>query len=177
MEAAKKGKMKYLTTAFFLEAHAVIRDIYSACVFVWKGRELTPAEVKAWNERHAETPPDWWTRPALSPLEVPTSHTITEEGSAGNIVGWAGEWVVDIPTKKQVTTQGIDNVLTPAEVAEMKAYRISPTQVGLNNLTLAARIKPHWQAGEKPGKIAVSVGCSESTAKHYCLAFKRANEL
>ena len=94
----------------------------------------------------------------------------------GNIVGWAGEWVVDVPTKKQVTTQGIDEILTPTEVAHMKAYRLSPTQVGLNNLTLAARIKPHWQAGEKPGKIAALVECSESTAKHYCLAFKRANE-
>ena len=168
--------MKHLITEFFAESHAVIRDIYAACVFVWKGRKLTPAEQKEWNERHAETPPDWWTRPALSPLEVPTSHTITEQGSAGNIVGWAGEWVVDIPTKKQVTTQGIDEILTPAEVAEMKAYRISPTQVGLNNLTLAARIKPYWQAGEKPVKIAVLMGCSKSTAKHYCQAFKRANE-
>jgi len=168
--------MKQFLISFFTEAYAVIRDIYAACVFVWKGRKLTPAEQKSWDERHAETPPDWWTRPALSPLEVPTSHTITEQGSAGNIVGWAGEWVVDIPTKKQVTTQGIDEILTPAEVAEMKAYRISPTQVGLNNLTLAARIKPYWQAGEKPGKIAVLMGCSKSTAKHYCQAFKRANE-
>lgn len=165
-----------LTTAFFSEAYAVIRDIYAACVFVWKGRKLTPEEQKAWNERHAETPPEWWTRPVLNPVDVPTSHTITEQGSAGNIVGWAGEWVVDVPTKKQVTTQGIDEILTPTEVAHMKAYRLSPTQVGLNNLTLAARIKPHWQAGEKPGKIAALVECSESTAKHYCLAFKRANE-
>ena len=165
-----------LTTAFFSEAYAVIRDIYAACVFVWKGRELTPAEQKAWNERHAETPPEWWTRPVLSPVDVPTSHTITEQGREGNIVAWAGEWIYDLPTKKQVTTQGIDEILTPTEVAHMKAYRLSPTQVGLNNLTLAARIKPHWQAGEKPGKIAALAECSESTAKHYCLAFKRANE-
>ena len=168
--------MKHLITAFFSEAYVVIRDIDAAAVFVCKGRELTPEEQKAWDQRYAETPPEWWNRPALSPLEVPTSHTITEHGREGNIVAWAGEWIYDLPTKKQVTTQGIDEILTPAEVAEMKAYRISPTQVGLNNLTLAARIKPYWQAGEKPGKIAVLMGCSKSTAKHYCQAFKRANE-
>ncbi len=45
---------------FFTEAFAVLRDIYAAIIFVCKGREMTPEEVKAWNERHAETPPDWW---------------------------------------------------------------------------------------------------------------------
>ncbi len=162
---------------FFTEALTVLRDIYAAMLYVWKGRELTPEEVNAWNERHAETPPDWWHKPVINPVEVPTTHTVTERGSGGVPVGWAGEFLYDQPAKKQVVTEGIDQILTPKEVAEMKAYRLSPTQIGLNNLTLAARIKPHWEAGRRPGEIAVFVGCSESTAKHYCQAFKRANEI
>jgi len=154
----------------------LFRKLYAAFLHVIKGREKTPGEVKAWNERHAQTPADWWHKPALNPTEVPYSHTVTAQESKGNIVGWAGDWVVETPVKRQVETRGIDEILTPAEVAQMKAYRLSPTQVGLNNLTLAARIKPHWEAGKKPGEIAVLAGCSESTAKHYCACFRRANE-
>jgi hypothetical protein len=168
--------MKQFLIDFFTECAAVIRDIYAAAVYVWKGPELTPEQIRTYNERHAETAPAWWHGPVVKPVEVPTSHTITEQAGKGNIVGWAGDWVVDVPTKKQVETVGIDEVLTPAEVAQMKAYRLSPVQIGLNNLSLAAQIKPYWQAGKKPGEIAVLVGCSESTAKHYCTCFKRANE-
>lgn len=156
------------------------RELYAAILFVVKGREKTPEQIKAWNERHAQTPAVWWNgtivKPVLNLVEVPATHTVTAQESKGNIVGWAGDWVVDAPVKKQVETRGIDEILTPTEVAQMKAYRLSPTQVGLNNLTLAALIKPYWEAGKKPGEIAVLVGCSESTAKHYCTCFKRANE-
>jgi len=151
------------------------RELYAHILYAIKGREKTPEEAKAWNERHAQTPADWWNNRDLKPMEVPYSHTVTQE-QKGNIVGWAGDWVVDVPVKKQVETRGIDEILTPAEVAQMKAYRLSPTQVGLNNLTLAARIKPYWEAGKKPGEIAALVGYSDSTVKHYCKCFDRANE-
>jgi len=152
------------------------REVCGWFKYVVKGREKTQEEVKAWNERHAQTPSAWWNKPVLNPVEVPATHTVTAQESKGNIVGWAGDWVVDAPVKKTVETRGIDEILTPAEVAQMKAYRLSPTQVGLNNLSLAAKIKPHLEAGKKPGEIAVLAGCSESTAKHYCTCFKRANE-
>lgn len=59
MDAAKKGTMKLLIS-FFIEAWQVCKDVYAAAVYVWNGPELTPEQIKAWNERHAETPPDWW---------------------------------------------------------------------------------------------------------------------
>lgn len=150
-----------------------MRELYDAILHVVMGRKKTVEEVKAWNERYAETPPDWWHG---GKCEVPHTHSVTAQEQKGNIVGWAGDWVVEEPARKTVETRGIDEILTPAEVAQMKAYRVSPVQVGLNNLSLAARIKPLWEAGKKPGEIAVWVGCSESTAKHYCTCFKRANE-
>jgi len=153
-----------------------IRELYAAFMYVVKGREKTPEEVKAWNERHAQTPADWWHNRDLKLMEVPYSHTVTVQEAKGNIVGWAGDWVVDVPAKKTVETQGIDEILTPQELAQMKDYRVSPVQVGLNNLTLAARIKPYWEAGKKPGEIAALVGYSDSTVKHYCKCFDRANE-
>jgi len=148
----------------------VLIDIWQAAVYVWNGKPKDPTE-------YAETPPKWWN--GADPVEVPEADETIEIKEGGHPWGWAGEWLYDngttIATKEgnaALEKAGI----TAQDYGEMLVYRVSKEQVGLYNITLAGQIKPHWRQGKKPKEIGLLVGCSESTARHYCICFERSQK-
>jgi len=144
-------------------------DIWKALVFVWNGAPKDP-------KRFATDPPKGW---ATKPVEVPEIGDRFEIVKGGFAVGYDGQMIYSTDESRAAQRAKKSNaieVLTPQEVGEMQVYKVSATQTGLFNFPLAIQIKPHWKAGKKPKEIGLLVGCSESTAKQYCICFSRANK-
>lgn len=163
--------MKILA-AFITERIAEARDIWAAVVDVFSSKPHDPT-------RHAEKPPDGWngakeaTLPQtewIQPIDGGFPNTYDANG-----LHYQPPFAVTVAEQRMERASNAKVGLTEKEMGEMKEYRVSPTQKGLHNITLAIRIKKHWQEGKKPREIGLLVGCSESTARHYCLCFERAN--
>lgn len=146
-------------------------DIIQAVKDVWNGPELDP-------KRYAKTPPKWWNR-KVDAIEVPDQGEYFEPKEGGFAVGFDGSMMYSTGQTAQ-ERQGWSDVskqavITPEEYGQMVAYKVSARQTGLFNVNLAARIKPYYLQGKRPGEIAVLIGeKSESLVRQYCICFERA---
>ena len=155
--------------------------------FTKDAKDVWGAIVEEWNKRpdpkrHARTPPKNWN--GTQAVEVPDKHDWIQAKDTGGFPNTFDEkGLRHVPSESvTVAEQRMDKqakaneIITAQEYGEMKVYRISDTQIGLHNLTLAAAIKRQWKQGKKPREIGLLVGCSESTARHYCICFERAQK-
>lgn len=150
----------------------VLIDILDAIAYVINGAPHNP-------KRFARTPPKNWhgATPTtmqetdwIQPIDGGFPNTYDANG-----LHYQPPFATTVAEQRMERASNAHVGLTEKEMGEMKEYRLSPTQKGLHNITLAIRIKKHWQEGKKPREIGLLVGCSESTARHYCLCFERAN--
>lgn len=157
-----------------------IKDIWAAIIYVINPPPLSPEKQREIDTQFAEEVPEWWF--GAKAVKVPEHEWIQpKSGGFPNIYdgqGLRSDSGDAVTVAEQIAERGYKKttVLTKAECGEMKVYKLSKLQTGLHNVTLAERIKPHWQLNKKPAEIGKLVGCSESTARHYCVCFDRANK-
>lgn len=169
-----KAEKMNLLQSFFTEAYAVIRDVYAAFLDVIYGPELTPEQVKAYNERHAEPAPDYWHGKVVKAVEVPETFDRIETKTGGFAVGWNGSMIYsDTQTVAELT--GWKEVQSGGEITENDYGAMLAHTPKLTNVALAKAVKPLWIQGKTSHEISLLVGCSESYVKHYLACFRLAN--
>jgi len=155
----------------------VLKDILAAVESIVFPPPPDPEKQAALDKRFAKEPQDWWHG---IKADAPKDNDWIQPKSGGFPNVFDGKGLRYVPGDDTVAEQrgaakiGVE--ITPEEWGQMKAYKLSPSQTGLHNVTLAKAIKPLWRQGKKPKEIGLLVGCSESTARHYCICFERAQK-
>lgn len=124
-------------------------------------------------KRFAENPPAWWHGVKSTPPVADDDFEITVGGFA---VGYDGALIYEKDQKRPAKDRLEKAGITHEEWGEMQAYRVSKTQTGLNNITLAGQIKRHWLQGKNAAEISALVGFKSSTVRQYVICLDRAKE-
>ena len=124
-------------------------------------------------KRFAQNPPAWWYGVKSTP---PVADDDFETYEGGTLM-WDGAFT-HFPGQKQTTKTRLEKAgITPEEWGEMQAYRVSKSQTGLNNISLAGQIKRHWIVGKNAAQISALVGFNASTVRQYVICLERAKDM